>query len=66
MKEFVYEGDENYIFVSYCHQDKDRVLPVIKRLSENGARIWYDRGIHPGSVREKENRFLQSRILHIS
>ena len=49
MKEFVYEGDENYIFVSYCHQDKDRVLPVIKRLSENGARIWYDRGIHPGS-----------------
>ena len=49
MKQFVYEGDENYIFVSYCHQDKDRVLPVIKRLSENGARIWYDRGIHPGS-----------------
>ena len=44
-----YEGHEEYIFVSYCHKDKQKVYPVIERLAREGFRIWYDEGINPGS-----------------
>ena len=29
-----YEGDEDYIFVSYAHKDSDFVLPIIDNLHE--------------------------------
>ena len=45
----LYEGQEPYIFVSYCHKDREKVIPVIRRMMEDGYRIWFDRGIHPGS-----------------
>ena len=45
----LYEGQEPYIFVSYCYKDKESVIPVIQRMIEKGYRIWFDRGIHPGS-----------------
>ena len=45
----LYEGQEPYIFVSYCHKDKESVIPVIQRIIGKGYRIWFDRGIHPGS-----------------
>lgn len=44
-----YEGHRNYIFVSYCHKDKQRVYPIIERLVQEGFRVWYDEGINPGS-----------------
>ena len=44
-----YEGNEKYIFVSYCHRDNDRAMDVIRMLSEGGYRVWYDEGIDPGS-----------------
>ncbi len=44
-----YEGDEQYIFVSYCHKDKAYVFPIIERLAKDGYRVWYDEGIDPGS-----------------
>lgn len=44
-----YEGDRDYIFVSYCHADKKYVYPVIERLAKEGYRIWYDEGIDPGT-----------------
>lgn len=44
-----YEGEEDYIFISYSHQDMDLVLPVLRYLPENGVRFWYDEGIDPGS-----------------
>lgn len=43
-----YEGPEPFIFISYCHQDSDRVLPYIEMMSREGYRIWYDEGITPG------------------
>ena len=46
---FLYEGDDSYIFVSYCHKDKERVYPVISELYSRGCRIWYDDGIDPGT-----------------
>ncbi len=43
-----YEGDENYVFVSYAHSDSDDVFPILERLNLEGYRIWYDEGISPG------------------
>lgn len=45
-----YEGNEPYIFVSYAHRDSEQVLGILKMLSEQGYRIWYDDGIEPGSA----------------
>lgn len=44
-----YEGQENYIFVSYAHKDAEKVFPIMKQLHDRGYRIWYDEGIAPGS-----------------
>lgn len=44
-----YEGENKYIFVSYCHKDKAAVYPVVEQLAKEGYRVWYDEGIDPGS-----------------
>ena len=43
-----YEGDEDYIFISYKHEDVDTVSKIICDLNERGYRIWYDEGLHGG------------------
>lgn len=48
MKEEVYEGTEPYVFVSYAHADKERVVPLIQGLQRRGIRVWYDIGIEFG------------------
>ena len=42
-----YDGDKPYVFASYCHDDKKRVLPIIGSLLEEGYRVWYDGAIPP-------------------
>lgn len=42
-----YEGNEPYIFFSYCHSNEEDVYPIIEAMGEKGYRIWYDDGIHP-------------------
>ena len=44
----IYEGKENYIFISYAHDDSGRVIPIIEELARKDFRIWYDSGIEPG------------------
>ncbi len=44
----VYEGSLPYCFVSYLHQDSDRILPLLERLQKKNCRLWYDAGIEPG------------------
>ena len=44
-----YEGDENYIFISYSHENSDKVIPVLEMLNAKGFRIWYDKGISVGN-----------------
>lgn len=39
---------KSYIFISYSHEDSEIVYQDLKVLSENGARIWYDRAMHIG------------------
>lgn len=43
-----YEGNEPYLFFSYCRLNADSVYPIIERMASEGFRIWYDNGIHPG------------------
>lgn len=43
-----YEGKEPYIFISYCHSDKDLIYPLIEQISLDGYRAWYDVGNKPG------------------
>ncbi len=43
-----YEGAEDFLFFSYCHEDASRVYPIIERLAIEGFHVWYDDGIHPG------------------
>lgn len=40
-----YEGEDDYIFVSYAHKDSDFVLPIIDNLHDLGYRLWFDEGI---------------------
>lgn len=44
-----YEGEQPYLFVSYCHKDGGSVLPALRFLQDKGVRLWYDTGIDPGT-----------------
>ena len=44
-----YDGEESYVFFSYCHQDKAAVYPIIEQLVKDGCRVWYDEGITAGA-----------------
>jgi|GEM_PF-6660022 len=44
-----YQGNRAYIFINYCHSDMSRIEPYLRDLSEEGYRLWFDDGIHPGS-----------------
>ncbi len=44
-----YEGEKNYIFVSYSHKDRKKVMPMIERLQKDGYRLWYDEEIEAGT-----------------
>ena len=43
-----YEGTEPFFFVSYSHQDSERVYSVLSEMEKRGYRFWYDDGIEPG------------------
>lgn len=44
-----YCGREPYIFISYAHRNETEVYRIIERMQAEGYRIWYDRGIDPGT-----------------
>ena len=46
--ELPYTGKRGYVFISYSHDDKLRVYPILKMLQLNKCRIWYDDGIQGG------------------
>ena len=45
-----YHGDEQYVFVSYSHEDNGLVFPEIRWLQDQGFNVWFDEGISPGNV----------------
>lgn len=44
-----YEGAGPYLFISYSHRDYDRIRPILQGLIDRGYRLWYDKGIDPGT-----------------
>jgi TolB-like protein len=48
-----YTGDQPFFFVSYGHADAELVHPEMRWLQEAGFNLWYDEGIHVGSVWRK-------------
>lgn len=45
-----YDGADPYLFVSYSHLDRTQVYREMMWLYEAGFNMWYDEGIHLGSV----------------
>ena len=45
-----YDGDEPYIFVSYSHEEAESVYDEMAWIHDAGINLWYDDGIHVGSV----------------
>lgn len=43
-----YEGNEPYVFLSYCHKDAAVVYPLLEQMVSDGYRVWYDDGNHAG------------------
>ena len=48
-----YTGNDDYIFISYSHEDIKRVYPFINAL-QNEFNVWFDEGIHYGHEWEEE------------
>ena len=43
-----YKGAKPYVFISYSHEDRLRVLPILRLLQLAKCRVWYDDGIRAG------------------
>lgn len=43
-----YKGQDPYLFISYCHQDAQRLYPLFEQMASSGFRMWYDDGNHGG------------------
>lgn len=57
--ELPYSGSDEYVFVSYSHNDKEKVFPILANLQRAGCRIWYDEGIKGG---ENWRKIMASKI----
>jgi Tol biopolymer transport system component len=42
------------IFLSYSSDDRDRVIPLVQALQEDGFTVWWDREIRPGPSFDRE------------
>jgi hypothetical protein len=44
-----YQGIDDFIFMSYGHQDEKRIIPIIQNITKWGYNIWWDKGIPGGA-----------------
>src|SRR5205823_5446561 len=40
-----YEGSEDYVFISYSHEDDVLVFPILERFAAMRLNVWFDEGI---------------------
>jgi hypothetical protein len=45
-----YEGNEPYVFISYCQQDKELCDELVTALNANNIRVWFDNAVHIGDM----------------
>lgn len=59
-----YEGAGSYLFVSYCHADRETLYPLFEQMASEGYRLWYDDGNRPGEdwVESIESHLEQSSV----
>lgn len=43
-----YEGNESYVFISYCREDTQLCQELVSCLGRKHVRVWYDDAIHVG------------------
>lgn len=43
-----YEGNEPFLFLSYCHANETDVYPLFEYLAQKGYRVWYDEANNAG------------------
>ena len=56
---FLADEEKPFIFISYSHKDRDRVLEIIKVLYEAGWKVWYDEGL---TIGDKYDETLESHV----
>ena len=44
-----YQGNQDYIFMTYDHEDTDGILPIVQQVIKGGYNIWWDKGIPGGA-----------------
>lgn len=61
---FPYEGNENYIFASYCRVNSEKVSRILSEMHRQGFRVWYDKALHYGVnwVKHVEDRILSCKV----
>ncbi|MBR5137900.1 MAG: TIR domain-containing protein [Clostridia bacterium] len=59
-----YCGTEPYLFVSYAHDDKEKVFDLLQKLSDRGLRLWFDKKGIPSAVEFTE--YIAQRIIDCS
>lgn len=60
---FLADEEKPFIFISYSHRDRDRVLKIIKDLYEAGWKIWYDEGL---TIGDKYDETLETHVENCS
>ena len=60
---FLADEEKPYIFISYSHNDRDLILPIIKTLYEAGWKIWYDEGL---TIGDKYDETLEEHVKNCS
>ena len=48
-----FHGADKYVFISYSHDDQDRVLPIIDEMEQRWVRLWFDKKIPVASYWHK-------------
>ena len=56
---FLADEEKPFVFISYSHKDRDKVLGIIKELYEVGWKIWYDEGL---TIGDKYDETLETHV----
>ena len=48
--------NNQYVFISYSHQEKEQVYPMLEELFQAGINFWYDKELRHGDVWNEEVR----------
>ena len=56
-----YNGTDDYVFISYSHNDWEKIEPILERLKFETYRFWYDTSISGGNI---WNEFIAEKLLN--